>query len=76
MVQVHRVHNTLVPFKREWMFVTGFSEGIYSLADVSDRSCIEPAESLAGKDAEPHLDLVQPGSMGRDVMEMNTGVSR
>ena len=76
MFQVHRIHNALVPFKRERMFVTGISKGIYSPADVSDRGGVESAKRLAGKDAEPYLDLVQPGSMGRDVMEMNARVSR
>ncbi len=56
MFQVYRIHNALVPFKRERTFVTGVSKGIYSLADVSDRGGVEPVERLAGKGTEPHLD--------------------
>ena len=75
MFQVHRIYNALVPFKGKGMLVAGISKGIYRPADVSYRGDVESPKCLAGKDTEPYLDLVQPGSMGRDIMEMNTGVS-
>src|SRR4030066_1463609 len=64
-----------MPLKWYGMFVTSISEGVYSLADIPDGGGIEATERLSGKDAEPHLDLVQPGRMSRYVMEMNSGVS-
>ncbi len=60
MFQVYWIDHALVPFKWAGVFVTSVSEGIYSPADISGRGGVKTTEHLAGKDAKPHLDLVQP----------------
>jgi hypothetical protein len=57
------------------MFVTGSSKGVYRPANVFDRGGVESSKRLTGEDTEPYFNLIQPGSVGRNVMKMNTGVS-
>src|SRR4030042_6823126 len=68
--------NTLGPFKWERVLVTCISKSIYGTTNIFDRGGIKPLQCRARKDTEPGLDLVQPGSMGRDVMKMNVRMLR
>ena len=42
----------------------------------SDRPAKEAPERSAGQDREPDFDLVQPGAMGRRVVEMHVPMAR
>ena len=76
MFQVYRVHRASIPLEGDGVLVTRISKGVYSSADIRDRGSIETAKRLAGKDTEPDFDLVQPRSMGRNVMKIHARVSR
>lgn len=68
------VNNLFGPFKRLSLLVTSLSEGVYGVADIANGVRIESSKRPLPQDAKPDLHLVEPGGMGRRVMEMDLGM--
>ena len=70
------MHDGFGPDERSCGVVIAGDEAVdvlHQCADAAERAALE---GLAGQDGKPDLDLVQPGSMGRRVMQMHVGVPR
>ena len=66
---------TLGPLEGYRMLITRISEPVNGLAYLAGVGGAQVAQNSSGQNAEPHLHLVQPGGMGRCVMEMDQGVA-
>ncbi len=69
------MHHTLGPVKGYRMLITRISEPGNGLAYLSGVGGAQVPQNSSGQNAEPHLHLVEPGGMGRCVMEMDQGVA-
>ena len=61
----------LGPLKGNWMLVPALGKSVNGLTDLSGVGGAEAFQDGSGQNAEPHFDLVQPGGMGRCVVEMH-----
>ena len=68
------MHNVLGPFEGDGALVASLGKGIYGTADIAHRGGVKTPQGSTRQDAEPDLDLVEPGSVGRDVMEVDIGM--
>ena len=53
------------------MLVPALGKSVYCLTDLSGVGGAEAFQDGSGQNAEPHFDLIQPGGMGRCVVEMH-----
>ena len=68
------MNDSFSPFERMSIFGVGRNKSIDGFTHVPGRECIESPESLTPQYAKPAFDLVEPGGMGRSVMEMDIGM--
>ena len=68
------MNDSLSPLERMSIFGVGRNKGIDGFTHVPGRECIESPESLPPQYAKPAFDLVEPGGMGRSVMEVDVGM--
>ena len=69
------MHNSLGPLKGYRMLITGIGESVNGLAHLVGVRGAQAAQDGLGQDAEPYLHLVEPGGMGRRVMQIDRGVA-
>ena len=69
------MHNSLGPLKGCRMLITGIGESVNGLAHLVGVRGAQAAQDGLGQDAEPYLHLVEPGGMGRRVMQIDRGVA-
>ena len=69
------MHNSLGPLKGHRMLITGIGESVNGLAHLVGVRGAQAAQDGLGQDAEPYLHLVEPGGMGRRVMQIDRGVA-
>ncbi len=69
------MYHSLGPLKGYRMLITRIGESVNGLAYLVGVRGAQAAQDGLGQDAEPHLHLVQPGGMGRRVMEIDQGVA-
>src|SRR5512136_1646845 len=63
------------PFERDGIFVTELSESVYGSAYIPDGVGTQSTKSLPPENTEPALDLVEPGGVCRNVVEMDIRVT-
>ena len=68
------MHHTLCPLEGYRMLITPIGESVNGSANLVGTRGTQAAQDGSGQNVEPHLHLVQPGGMGRRVMEVDQGV--
>jgi len=68
-------HNGFGPFERFRFGIVGLDVSVNGAAHLGRRGEAGPLERVTAELAEPDFDLVEPGSMGRGVVEVNILVS-
>ena len=63
------------PFEWHRVFIAGCGEAIDGGADFARTGGAEAAQGRPRQDAEPDLDLVEPGCVGRGVVEVDVGMA-
>ena len=61
----------LGPLKGNRMLISAVGKAVNGLTDLLGVGDAEAFQDGSGQNAEPHFDLVQPGGMGRCVVEMH-----
>ncbi len=69
------MNHALGPLKGYWMLITHICESVDGLAHLAGSRGAQAAQHRPGQYAEPHLHLIQPGSMGGCVVEVDQGVA-
>jgi len=64
-------HLPLSPFKGSRILVVDLQEPIYRFPHLPRQGEAHPFQGPSGEDAEPNLNLVQPGGMSRGMVEMD-----
>src|SRR5258708_39952496 len=75
MFKLSRSHNPLGPFERRGALVIAGHKAINGLPELRHRGEAGTLQGLAAQDAEPALDLIEPGSVRRRVVKMDIGVT-
>ena len=71
MSEATGVHHILGPFEGDRMLVAGIGGQVDSLAHLPRGGRAEMQQDRPREDAGPDFDLIQPGGMGRGVMEVD-----
>jgi len=70
------MHNGLGPLEWRGVLVPSLSEPVDGLTDLAGVGGAQVTEDRPGKDSEPDFNLVEPGGVGRRVVEVDLGVAR
>ncbi len=69
------MNNLFRPFKGRRILIAGLGESIYRPADILSRGSVQVPECLTPQYAKPTFNLVEPGGMGRGVVEIDVRVT-